>query len=60
MSNYINEDIKNYIEQRAKFQNKILEFLDEEKDENYFDIHKYFDKIKSQDNVFDVKKYCVY
>ncbi|KAK8881059.1 hypothetical protein M9Y10_003786 [Tritrichomonas musculus] len=56
MSNYINEDIKNYIEQRAEFQNKILEFLDEEVEENNFDILKYFDKIKSQDNVFDVKK----
>lgn len=55
MSNYIDVDFKNYVEQKANFQNKILEFIDRD-DENNSDIHEYFDELKSQGYVFDVKR----
>lgn len=57
MSSYIDEDVKKYIEKKSNFQNKILEFIDENgEDESKIDIYKYFDELKSQNYAFDVKK----
>lgn len=53
MSNYVDNDIKNYLEREAGIQITILEYLD---NENNFDILTYFDELKAQENGLNVKE----